>query len=667
MMTLRLNVQTGTSSRVYSFCEDGSGDVVPSIPYSSKVGTQMVQTLASAELLGDFGDCFEYRLQLGYDPDTVARVKTGEGVLELENSGRKRARFKAVQNRKEEEMFRLFQSTMGRTRLRLLEMAYDEDGDLVISREVMSVPVYIIPSKEKKDSYLRMINQLLDTPQFFLDDLRGQMLLNGFSTNWDDGYSSHEDASLELAAVERVLNELREPLEKICRAPKTDYHSVRRRMGVDRVRCCSARADRDIERLLGRGMPSDRVMTRVKKVTYGVPAHSVIRFFLTRLIWRCEDILLDFVAVKEKLVREIESLRRLYVGDSKNPAYLGSAYAKRQQIELIDDKIRRVNSVRMHAIDLSALRVLSGVVRPIRIFDVPRTAFAGGVGYERAYRVILDFERCRFWWVGQESNFYKTPRLSFSDESEKASRWARKFSIVYEFWCYRRLLDALETSGFECVSGRWLGSDEGSQCTYRRGDLEVRVVHGFSAKILNHESVEAFWLDPLSQSGGDDKGCSQTARELTPDFAIVFKHLTTRKMKWIVADAKSHNCMNFKQIILKREKYMRFVKHRLDDDAIGSNDAAQVWMFYAGDDEGTQCGVECPPRKSKWVEKNGFDDPQADASGYSFSATEGIVRATEGDLPRGHVHANVVALGSSNSPFEDFVSGEIVTMIRELQ
>lgn len=51
---------------------------------------------------------------------------------------------------------------------------------------------------------------------------------------------------------------------------------------------------------------------------------------------------------------------------------------------------------------------------------------------------------------------------------------------------------------------------------------------------------------------------------------------------------------------------------------------------------------------------------------YTFSPSDGIVFCREGDLPRGHIHANIDSLGQDNTPFEDFVLGEIATMAREL-
>jgi hypothetical protein len=129
---------------------------------------------------------------------------------------------------------------------------------------------------------------------------------------------------------------------------------------------------------------------------------------------------------------------------------------------------------------------------------------------------------------------------------------------------------------------------------------------------------------------------------------------------WIVADSKSHEEMNFKQIVKKREKYLKFVKYR-------GLDAAQSWIFYAGEREAGGCGVECPPLRSEKVE-----DFQAGDPGYSFSATEGISRKSGSDIPRGHVRANIKSLGADenspadNFPFEDFIAGEIATMVREL-
>lgn len=662
MMTLILKIHSQGQPQSYSLNGDGSGDELPSIPYGYRSGSNDIQTTASAELIGDYSDNCEYWLQIGHDPDTIAKVEMGIGQVGDLPSKQKKSDFLW----KEKKVFPLFQSTMGRTYLRLFEMAYDEDGVISIVREVISFPIYIIPPKEKENRYIKMIRDLKDTPQFFLDDFRGQMQLNCFSTNWDDGYSSHDDASIELEAVERVLDALQKPLEDICRAPKTKYAFGLRRTCADRIGRCSSRDERRIERLKDLGGGVERVALRSKFVDYDVNAHSAVRHFLRRLVWRCDDILLAFTASCEKLISEIRELKDLYSDNQRDPACAASIHSKQRQIEVFRDKIRRAHCVRARAIDCQNLSVLRSAKRSIRIFDVPRTAFTGSVGYEKAYETILEFERRRFWWVGQKSSFYKTPRLSLANESARESRWARKYSMVYEFWCYQRMLKALTTIGFTCVNGEWLSPEDGSQCVFRRGELEIKIIHGFSAKDKSKADVNSeFWLDPDAMPSKGKDEIVETARERTPDFAIVFKNLSTRKTKWIVADAKSHDRMNLKQIIFKREKYLRFVKHRVDIGCIGFEDAAQSWMIYAGEDESSPCGIECPPLPSEWLKKGEFD-PNACDSGYTFTAKEGIVRTKEGDLPRGHLHVNVGSLGTDNSIFEDFFSGEAATMAREL-
>ena len=309
-MNLKLTIYADKVLGPYYLREDGSSDMLPSVPYRFHDGSSIIPTLVEAELEGFDENC-EYQLQVGQDPDVIAKVTIQDGRDDAKKG--RVAKFQSYKNYKWCKKFQLFQATMGNSRLHLFKIRYDEYSTPKVDREVFCVPVYVVPPDEIKNRYLSMVADLMDAPQFFLDDFHGQMLLNCFSVKWDDGYSSYDDPELELDAIKDVLDKLMQPLKQISQAPKTAFGFYNRMIDVERVRCCRGRVARKMEQLSIEG--PNRIMTSVKVVNNNVAAHAVIKEFFNRLMRRCDDIRLHFEAKVKKLKHEILELQQLYKGD----------------------------------------------------------------------------------------------------------------------------------------------------------------------------------------------------------------------------------------------------------------------------------------------------------------------------------------------------------------
>ncbi|MBQ3290612.1 MAG: hypothetical protein IJH50_14510 [Kiritimatiellae bacterium] len=647
----------GDDYHSYVLSEDGQCDPIDPIPYymgygqhDKDVAKDRPLTLVEAKLSGSFTKDSEYWLQVGFDPDVIAEARPKNGV--------------AIFRYRKKSKFRLFQSTMGSSRLRLLEVVYNEDDEPDIRREVLSVHVFVEPPREKVKQFTSMIKDMHEAPPFFQDYYRRQMLLCGFRTNWDEGYSSYADPDDELRAVKQVLDELREPMDYITKAPKTSFGFVDRKLLVERIRHCRGRVARKLERLSESNSGADRIVTSFKVANYEVTAHAVIKEFFSRLILRCDDIKSCFVSKIEKLKNKMAECGSLYENrDSRhnNPAYIRQMSNMKELLKNFESKIKDVDSVKVRVEKFRGIDIFKNVSKAMTIFDVERTAFSGHIGYELAYDIILNFERCRHSWKGSASKKYKVRKLTFdADRKENGeNKFARKYSMVYEFWCYYRLIKASE-SICEFVHGQELMADEGCRCVFRKGDVELVIVHGFSARAnAKNDTWAEFWLE---QDFDDSNKGNIGTRELTPDFAFIFKNLKSGKSEWIVADVKSDGSMK-KRIIKRREKYLEKVRRKDSLTRDEDSGASQSWILYSGEDEYSSGGVECPPPR---FEENGFEDLYGGTSAYSFSPEGGIEYKRKSDLPRGHVHANIESLGDDNKPFEDFIKGEFATMEREL-
>ena len=648
----------GDDYHSYVLSEDGQCDPIDPVPYYYMGDDQHDQefakdkplTLVEAQLSGSFTKDSEYWLQVGFDPDVVAEARPQNGVAIF--CDRKKSKFK------------LFQSTMGSSRLRLLEVVYDEDDEPDIRREILSVHVFVKPPREKVQKFTSMIKDMHEAPPFFLNYYRRQMLLCGFRTNWDEGYSSYADPDDELMAVKQVLDELRKPIDYITKAPKTSFSFLDRKLLVERIRHCRGKVARKLERLSESNSGADRIMSSFKVANNEVAAHAVIKEFFARLMQRCDDIKSCFVSKVEELKNKMADCGSLYEDhDSRhgNPAYIRQMSNMKELLKNFESKIKDVELVKLRAEKFRSADIFNNISKAMTIFDVERTAFSGNIGYELAYDIILSFERRRYSWKGSVSKQYKTKRLTFDVDMKEnvENKFVRKYSMVYEFWCYYRLIKASERM-CEFVHGQELIADEGSRCIFRKGDIELVIVHGFSARANAKDDTRAeFWLE---QDPDDRNKGNMRTRESTPDFAFIFKNLKSGKSEWIVADVKSDGRMK-KRIIKKRDKYLTTVMRKDSLVLDGYSGATQTWIFYSGEDDYSSCGVECPPPSFR--EKN-FQDIYGGKRAYTFSPEVGIEYKWKSDLPRGHVHANIESLEDDNKPFEDFIKGEFATMEREL-
>lgn len=643
--------------------EDGLCDQFPEVPYY-RCPKKKLPILVEAKLTGEFNRNHEYRLQVGKDPDVVAKIgvgSTGGAPDAPERDSSAQFYFN------DRQRFDLFRYAMGPCYLRFIELSYDENDKPVIHREVVfPEPVYVIPPEDKIERYKKMMEDMShDAPQYFLDYFMWQMELYGFRTTWEDGYTSYNDAYMELKAVSEVLDKLRVPIDYITKAPKTSFGFVGRKLHEERIRRCRGRTARKLDRLSESRLGLDRIIVSTKVVNHDVTAHAVMKEFFARLMRRCDGIRSYFVHQANQLKKDIAAYQGLYQ-NRENKEYRRVVVEKETMLKTYEEYIRETDSVNARAERYHRADLFKDVSKSLKIFDINRTAFSGNVGYEMTYDVILEFERRRHYWSGaRHSNTYKMPKLMVGADraSDAESKLVRKYSMVYEFWCYYRLIKASEKIAV-FVAGQELSSVDGGRCVFRKGDVELVIVHGFSAKRnAENDASSEFWLKKGSYTDKKKQKIKEYARERTPDFALIFTNVKSGKTKWIVADAKSHERMNYEQIIEKREKYLQFVMRNIPSGRIGQSSASQAWMFYAGEDADSSCGVECPPLE--FADSEGVDT-QAGSTAYTFSPEDGIVRAEESDRPRGHVHANIESLGDDNKPFEDFIKGEFATMEREL-
>lgn len=652
------------------------------VPYERrKPNGKTVPTVVRATLYAnqdEVDDCCEYWLQMGHDPEVRALVRRGrcERVGDADHS---RRGFFVDWRNKEESLFPLFQATMSHSVLYLRAVEYNEDGDPECDRVVLSVPVYVDPPESKKRRYLDMVGAMRSMPQFFLDDLSGQMLLSGFTLKWQDGYSSYNDPSYELEGVNALYNKLEKLLAMAVNKPQKASGLVRNRVDAGRVRHCTGHARRRLEKKQDGLNSGFKMLLLQKRQGYATRAHCVIRFFLQRLIDRCDDIARDFDAQVLSIRHSIARSKEIYGGAKRDPAYVGSVQPRLANIRSLQAESAKARCVRSHISRLMQLEILSKAESTLRVFDVLASEFSSDPVYAEIYRLIFDFERKGFYWKGRKSAVNKMLDTSsadprFSDKrDEESEKWSRKFAMVYEYWCYCHLVKAFLDCGYRLDARTPPSPKDGSVCMFEKDDLEVELRHGIYATVGEHvRESDDFWLDNSVKieikNAAEKREYDELARERTPDFALIFRNKRTSKCSWIVLDAKSQDRMKFKEMILKRERYLHVLHYRVPTGVVGSEMPGQAWLIYAGEEEGEGvCGVECPPVASPNLSADkGQVDPCAGSSAYSFSVSEGIIKKPGVDRVRGHIHANVTNLVPSCSPFVDFVEAQTVTMLRDL-
>lgn len=591
-----------------------------------------------------------YMLQVGHQPDI--RV---DANLQFGSPSCKFRLHKYDSDLKQDvalESYNLFRGTMGTSYLYLMQYEHGDGRGLCALAEVT---VLLDKTDFRGEFYDKMVKELLDRrlPHFVLEDFRWQMSRNRFSIGWDDGYASTESPDLMLLALGRVVSKMRSHLAYINESPNMSFVKVERRRRIGQLSRFDERVLRGVGAAMSRmgadavdDVSNEMACECARHATCNTRAHAVISTFLKRFIG------VRLSVIEENLLErhDNQQVKLAAFGEPSvwRPAGRNMYADERAVLDSLSRKLSLVRRLATIVKGLSAYGFLSASSDELTVFDVPGDEFSSNAAYRQLYRIILEFSRARFWWIGdKETGVWKIPKVELGENGE--SRLQLKYSIVYENWCFARLVAAMSDLGCKCKDNKLLIGDDSCAVVFSDGVLDIKIIHGVTAWAKRRGSKSDFIY-----TGG-------RAKKKTPDFALLITKVDNGKSVWVVADAKSDGRLR-RHIVERRIEYATTIEWD------GNCPFASV-IFLSGEAEGLDAGVEFPPPPlcdQKTVDVN-VEDPFDDHSGddYRWTRECGIVDGEDGMCPyHGHVRANVSSDAINDSVFREFVLGLRQTALR---
>ena len=290
------------------------------------------------------------------------------------------------------------------------------------------------------------------------------------------------------------------------------------------------------------------------------------------------------------------------------------------------------------------------------IFNVSPSEFSRTGDYLFLYRSICEYEKTSFYWSGDNSTLYRLPAFRFSEEGK--DYWVRKYSMMYEYWCYLRIHETISNLGY--LSSDRPDVNQMQRSVFQKGNSRIILFHDVDARKKNIK--DRFRNSSLLIPHTGNK---------TPDFALIFENLTTRKVALIILDSKSDAWrLNDQGLSTTFDKYIRA--------DIGKKRAAdlvfrQCWIVYSGENEEKKMlhpFIETPPSMSP-NEFSQFPDVVIDGAGYLAWRNDSFhLRLSELDdhdeTPTfiGCLRSHVKTTDDSYSPdhFREFLAGQIELM-----
>lgn len=619
--------------------------------------TTNASAVVSASITLEDGDATGlYMLQVGSMPD----IRVCVNIADL----RQKVDFKwdhydsKLKYNVAESNFKLFRDTMGTSLLYLIEYK-DKQARFIPMAEVT---ILLENSDVRGGYYDRMVKNLLDKglPHFVLNDFKWQMARNQFSVGWSDGYTSVESPDVMLRALLRVVKKMRPLLAQINESAQMSFCGVLYHRRISQISHCNNRTLAGISSAL-RFRGSDRIVDVSEETvleprrlaTFNTHAHSALYTFLDVFVLNRINIVDDNLSVRiKRQERQLSDLLGNESPSKKNILAENSAV-----LQSFQRKLWATRRLRKIVFGLMSYPIFLSGHEALSIFDVDVAEFSCDDAYLKLYFLMLDYSRARFWWVGDKMDgIWRIPKIEMGENGE--SRLQLKYSIVYENWCYAHMILALRDElKYNCIDGRMLENcDEGS-IVFRKGDIEVKLLHGITAWKRNKKKNSEFVYS------GD------RSSKKTPDFAIVIRDCKTNKEKWAVLDAKSDGGLR-PHMVEVRSEYASNIKRRIEGRE--EEPFASV-LLRSGELNGGDAAIDFPPLPivedrvaSVPKDEDLLNDHSKDD--YKWEAGCGIVEGEETPPPyHGDLRVNVSSLANNETVFSEFMEGLIFTALRLLR
>ncbi len=558
-------------------------------------------SIVGAQLIGDFcvGKDPFFELSAGLDPD-VPFLSRSIGL----KSG-------LLDNPKNNRL--LFQQVFGHSEL-TLRYWDDFGGNENKSRVVWKIRVKGQVPKTKKalNDILRDYLLTNSNGQFLLDAFRGQ-LKEHFNLLFISGFTCEDDPLLHLEYLKRLINSsfLRH-LDGVIRCPHMDYRQF---WGFCRASGIRRMSNRNVAIVRMRG--SDIVVSeRMVLPSFLCKSNNVISTFLLKLVNRLADI-------EKSLTSRINALSHDYKAEKgrianehkKKPNAFLTPYVIPRAESDKDILLSYINDCQTMSAQLK--KYLNHPVfaysdsRQEIVFDVPFFEFSRTEDYQYLYRIIREYETTSFYWFGDSSRLYRLPSFCYSDNGQE-NYWIRKYSMMYEYWCYLRIHETLTELGFV--------TDNRPSCAimqlsvFENGNMRICLYHDVRRETKYRPPAKSKIPCPIPPQG----------KKQTPDVALVFEHTKTHKLGLLILDAKSDP---------NRKDHMRECWSYLDTQIVGKQNAdlvfVQTWIVFSGEDfeqHHPKKYVDMPPCPSETE----YDNLDEDIKAYAPSLTwdSGHFRAT---------------------------------------
>ena len=601
-----------------------------------------------ATIVGNFGggDNSYFVLEAGLHPDVCfssRSIAKGDVEIKLENWDSK-------------DRQNLFAQVFGPS---LLTLRYWENftGDDHNSRAVLQVPIngYIPEEKESLYNSLRQYLQQYDNGRFLLETLRGQ-ITEKYDLLFVPGFSSNDDPLLHLEYIKGLVNKpFTQHLEGIIRSPVTSF---RQGMICGKASTFRRLTKRNIEKASTIGWDNCNIVEKLSQPSFVCGCNNVVSTFLYKLVCR-------LAAIRRALERRITELESTYKDErqriqkalKKQPNAVPKKYAIPRAES--DKEILVKHITECEQLSESLARFLSYPVfaystsRREVIFRIPYSDFSRTNNYQHIYHAIWEYERTSFYWTGDPSAFFQLPAYYYSENGE--NHWVKKYSMMYEYWCYLRLHDTFLSLGFSTLDHPGVSPMQRSIFKSEKKPLHIYLYHDVRD---DPKYRSPNYLSPVPKN------------KQTPDFAIIFENLVTRKVSLLILDAKSNaSRLTGKQLTETIEKYVSIdIGKKRPADLVLS----QCWFVFSGEVEEKEIPqhfIETPPAMPKDLWRS-LPSSIIDFSDF-FSWSNGCFHV---NLPAfdydetptlvGHLRSHIHRDEDSHSPdhFEEFLSAQVKLM-----
>lgn len=549
----------------------------------------------------------KFVLQAGLDPDktlTFSRFSIQDGVMNGMASDDN------VEDVNDDDGVELFYDTMGPTCLFLRR----EKGLKVA--DLLSINIEVRPSAHREKIMRAVVDELISlAPHSLSSDPKAQNK-SAYDDVWSVGATSFAHPITEFNAIRDLLFKLNPILSGIVHNPAVMVARAEGTCLLSRARQLSRHEERRMRGVLnqwGVDRLGDLHVRGIRNVCgYDIPAHRSMFCFLKLIDGRLIRLKHIAEAGKSSALADVRDMRGHLMGVSDNKknyerfrhACMPTIKEKLCVAREARDLERNVNHARHELRTMLRLDIFRGFEESVNA-ELMGIDFLYNAHYRQFYTVASAFLQKHHWWKPLEEGSGLTHAKVLLSNGKYANEQQRKYSILFEYWCCWRLIDAFEKIGFSFGEARTrlreklaesIVVDEDYESFIPQGgleseSLEVYVIHNYAAYDKSIYPEASFLTvprrrHPLSKDPAKRLMCQCFE---TPDLALVIRNKSTQKWYWITLDAKSTSYLSARQV-MKQWNYLH-QKHIPAFDLESEQMPAQSWLVYAGSED-CPCGLE---------------------------------------------------------------------------